>query len=88
MNNLDYDITQLDLNKVRVEVYYNIGESRENLGILYFERAKTGFINKPVGLNTWTCVDAKVEGLYTKDENITPTMIVSECRRRIELMSI
>ncbi|MFN9900496.1 MAG: hypothetical protein ACK55Z_17265, partial [bacterium] len=66
-----------------MEVSFKLGDLREHLGILYFEKAKTGFVRKPIGLNAWACVDAKVEGLYTKDESITPTQIIEKCRELI-----
>lgn len=88
MDKIEYDISQLDPYRVRVEVFFKVGTLRESLGILYYEKAKKGFINKPVGLNAWTCVDAKVEGLYTKDDAITPSMIVSEGRSRIQEMGL
>jgi len=84
MDKLSFDITQMDTNRVRVEVSFKVGELlTESLGILYFERAKKSFQRKPVGLNAWACVDAKVEGLYTKDESITPKQIVNHCQSLI-----
>ena len=80
---LSYDITQITPDRISVEVLFNIGKLTESLGILYFEKAKRGYVRKPIGLNSWACVDAKVEGLYTKDESITPAQIISECRNRI-----
>ena len=84
MDKLSFDITQIDKDRLRVEVFFKVGDLMESLGILYYEKAKRGFTNKPIGLNAWACVDAKVEGLYTKDESITPTMIISEVRKLIE----
>jgi len=54
------------------------------MGVLYFERAKKSFSRKPIGLNEWACVDAKVEGLYTVDEKITPKDIVDHCQGLIK----
>jgi hemolysin-activating ACP:hemolysin acyltransferase len=51
------------------------------LGVLYFERAKVGFTNKPIGLDSWACVDAKVEELYVYGgDTITPKDIVARCQ--------
>ena len=86
MDKLSYDITLITPERISVEVLFKVGEITESLGILYFEKAKRGYVRKPIGLNSWACVDAKVEGLYTKDESITPAQIISECRNRI-LMS-
>lgn len=80
---LSYDITLITPERISVEVLFKVGELTESLGILYFEKAKRGYVRKPIGLNAWACVDAKVEGLYTKDESITPAQIISECRNRI-----
>ena len=77
---LTFDITEMDPDRKRVEVYYEVGEIKESLGVLYFERAKKSFSRKPIGLNEWACVDAKIEGLYTKDEKITPKDIVDHCQ--------
>lgn len=84
MDKLSFELTQMDPMRVRVEVYFKVGDLKESLGILYYEKAKVGFTRKPVGMGAWACVDAKVEGLYTKDESITPTQIVAEGRRLIE----
>lgn len=85
---MSFDITQMDPTRVRVEVYFKVGELKEHLGILYYEKAKVGFSRKPIGMGKWACVDAKVEGLYMKDQSITPTQIVAEGRRLIEEMGI
>ena len=84
MDKLSFDITLITPNRISVEVSFKLGDLREHLGILYFEKAKTGFVRKPIGLGAWACVDAKVEGLYTKDESITPTMIIEKCRELIK----
>ena len=83
MDKLSYDITLITPERISVEVLFKVGELTESLGILYFEKAKRGYVRKPIGLNSWACVDAKVEGLYTKDESITPAQIIEECRKRI-----
>ena len=83
MDKLSFDITQITPDRISVEVSFKLGELQEHLGILYFEKAKRGFVRKPIGLNAWACVDAKVEGLYTKDESITPAQIIEKCRELI-----
>ena len=53
------------------------------VGVLYFERAKKGWTNKPL-TNGWTCVDAKVEGLYIYGgESATPKDIIAWCQELI-----
>ncbi len=81
MDKLRFDMTQMDPNRVRVEVLY---EGKISMGILYFERAKKTFSTKPIGLNEWACVDARVEGLYTVDSAITPKDIVAHCQQLIK----
>ena len=77
IQDLQYDIFQLDDMRVRIV----ISLLEKELGTLYFEKAKRAFTNKPVGMNSWACVDAKVEGLYVVGgEDITPKDIVAHCQ--------
>jgi hypothetical protein len=56
--------------KIRIELYSNEGKF---YGILYYERVKRGFTNKPVSLNKWTCVDATIQTQTYEDfPTITP----------------
>ena len=55
---------------------------------MYYEKAKKSFNRKPVGMDAWACVDAKVEGLYMKDKSITPTQIVSEGYKHIKMAGL
>ena len=78
IQDLTYDIFQLDDMKMRIV----ISLYEKELGTLYFEKAKRAFTNKPVGMNSWACVDAKVEGLYVVGgEDITPKDIVAHCQQ-------
>ncbi len=78
VDTLSYDLTQMDEDKIRIVVKLN---EEVELGTLYFEKAKKTFQRKPIGMNAWACVDAKVEGLYVYGgENITPKDIVSKCQ--------
>lgn len=80
MDKLTYDINRLTENRICVEV----GISGITLGLLYFERPKNMWVNKPILPTKWACVDAKVEGLYEYGgENITPKDIVSKCQELI-----
>ena len=57
----------------------------EEVGSLYFEKAKRGFVNKPVSMDAWVCVDAKIERLYeVSDYEITPKEIVEVCQKMIK----
>jgi hypothetical protein len=77
IDDLKFDITELDPKRVRIVVLLEDIE----LGVLYFERAKVGFTNKPIGLNSWACVEAKVEELYVYGgDTITPKDIVARCQ--------
>lgn len=78
MDKLDFQITRIGEGRISVEIYFKVGELvKELLGILYFEKAKRTYNRKPIGMDQWACVDAKVEGLYTKDGGITPKQIVA-----------
>ena len=84
MDNITFQITQIE-DRLSVEVYFTLGDKlKELLGILYYEKAKRTFQRKPVGMDAWVCVDAKVEGLYTKDEKITPKQIIARAYEEIK----
>ena len=89
VDTLSYDLTQMDEDKIRIVVSLNEGDDKSSsvvveLGTLYFEKAKKTFQRKPIGMNAWACVDAKVEGLYVYGgDNITPKDIVSKCQSLI-----
>lgn len=56
--------------KIRIELYSNV---EKFYGILYYEPVKRGFINKPISLNQWLCVDATIQGeIYVDFPTITP----------------
>lgn len=85
IENFIFEVSKVDDNRIRVEVYYKFSDIlKEFMGIMYYEKAKRSFNRKPVGMDAWACVDAKVEGLYTKDKSITPTQIVSEGYKQIK----
>jgi hypothetical protein len=76
---LEYSMDVLEEDRVRIVVTTLNGQLE--LGTLYFEKAKRGFLNKPVGMSGWACIDAKVEGLYVKGgDKITPKEIVARCQ--------
>jgi hypothetical protein len=79
--NLTYSLTQIEEGRVRIVVSLN--EDVE-LGTLYFEKVKRGFTNKPLSMNSWACVDAKIEGLYQQGESLTPKDIVAHCQELIK----
>ena len=78
---LTYSLTQIEDGRVRIVVSIN---NEVELGTLYFEKAKRTFQRKPIGMDSWACVDAKVEGLYEYGETpITPKDIVGKCQELI-----
>ena len=79
MDNLSYTISPLEEGKLRIVI--NKGD--QELGSLYYEKAKKTFNRKPIGMNAWGCVDAKIEGLYEAEENITPTEVMNKCQSLI-----
>lgn len=89
MDNLSYIITPIEgdtpdgrsIDRLRII----ITKDHIELGSLYYEKAKKTFNRKPIGMNAWGCVDAKIEGLYEADENITPTVIMNKCQEVIRL---
>jgi hypothetical protein len=78
--NLTYSLTVIEDNRIRIVVSLN---DNIELGTLYFEKVKRGFTNKPLSMNAWACVDAKIEGLYQQGESITPKEIVGKCQELI-----
>jgi hypothetical protein len=78
---LTYNLTKIEEGRIRIVVSLN--EDVE-LGTLYFEKVKRGFTNKPLSMNSWACVDAKIEGLYQQGESITPKEIVAHCQELIK----
>ena len=87
MDNLSYTISPMEgdtpdgrsIDRLRIVIMLNDIE----LGSLYYEKAKKTFNRKPIGMNAWGCVDAKIEGLYEAGENITPTEVMNKCQELI-----
>ena len=70
------------LEEDRVRIILEVGG--QELGTLYFEKAKKGWNTKPIRQNGWACVEAKVEGLYVYGgESATPKEIVAWCQELI-----
>ncbi len=81
VDNLAYELTSMDDGVIRIVI--SDGGGME-LGSLYFERAKKTFQRKPIGMDAWGCVDAKIERLYEYGgDNITPKDIVGKCQQLI-----
>jgi hypothetical protein len=81
MEDFVYKMDKIEEGKIRFIIYLNEVE----MGSLYFEKAKRGFTNKPVSMDAWVCVDAKIEKLYDmSDYDITPKQIVEVCQKMIK----
>lgn len=77
-----YEINKLNDNRVRIVIKEH--QTLNEVGVLYFEKAKRIFFKKPVSLGGWACVDAKVGDLYDKvDYEITPKDVVNHCQELI-----
>ena len=80
MTEFVYKMDVIEEGRIRFIVSFN----EEEMGSLYFEKAKKTFHRKPVSMNSWVCVDAKVERLYeVSNYDITPKEIVEVCQRMI-----
>ena len=82
VDTLSYKMDVIEEGRVRMVV--SLKEDLE-LGTLYFEKAKKSFQRKPIGMDGWACVDAKIEGLYVHGgEHITPKDMVRKCQDLIK----
>jgi len=78
MDELKYEINQLENNNIRLELFYK----NNFVGVMYFTLGKIGFNKKPISINNWICVDAKIFGLYDYI-NIEPSELVKQARSKI-----
>jgi hypothetical protein len=75
-------VTVISEDRVAVEVTLL---NEVSLGVLYYERPKHGWVNKPIMPTRWRCVDAKVEGVYQwGGEKITPTELIMWAQKLVE----
>lgn len=74
-----YDITEMSPQVLRVIIYNNEGE----VGVLFFERAKKSFTSKPISMNEWVCVDAKLLQNIYNEGVLTPRDVVNLCQVQI-----
>ena len=77
---MKYELTQIEDNRIGVTVT----NEDKVVGILYFEKAKLNFTNKPISMGSWACVDAKIEDQEIFNENFTPKQMVGECQDLIK----
>ena len=77
---MKYELTEID-DRIRV----TISKDEREVGLLYFEKAKLNFTNKPLSMGSWACVDAKIEDDSIFNEEFTPKQMVGECQNLIKL---
>ena len=67
-------VEKIDEDHIRVEIW----DEREEVGTLYYERPKVGWIKKPVTTRQWVCVDARVDNLAIQlnEESPSPKQII------------
>ena len=80
MTDFIYQMDKMEEGRIRFIISFN----EEEVGSLYFEKAKKIFHRKPVSMDSWVCVDAKIERLYeVSDYDIFPKEIVEVCQKMI-----
>ena len=73
------------MDKMEDRIRFIISFNEQEVGSLYFEKAKKTFQRKPVSMDAWVCVDAKIEKLYeVSDYEIFPKHIVEVCQKMIK----
>ena len=79
---MTYKLNEIEVGRLRV----TISKEDNEVGVLYFERAKSSFQNKPLSMNSWRCVDAKVDGLYdgAAEDIPVPKEIIMNCQNLIK----
>lgn len=80
MDKLLYKMDIIEEGRIR----FILSKDGVELGSLYYEKAKKTFQRKPIGMNAWACVDAKIEGLYEAEETITPREVMETCQSLIK----
>jgi hypothetical protein len=81
---MKYELTQIEDNRIGV----TITNEDKVVGILYFEKAKLSFTNKPLSMGSWACVDAKIEDQEIFNEDFTPKQMVGECQEIIRVAGL
>ena len=78
---MKYELTEIENNRIGVTVT----NEDKVVGLLYFEKAKLSFTNKPLSMGSWACVDAKIEDQEIFNEDFTPKQMVGECQDMIRV---
>ena len=78
MDNLIFNLDRMEDNRIRIVISdMNLNQK----GVLYFEKVKSGFNRKPISMNSWACVDAKIEGLYDMGGDYSSLDILNKCQQ-------
>ena len=77
MEDLIFNLERIDEGVIRITISdMNLNQK----GVLYFEKVKSGFNRKPISMNSWACVDAKIEGLYEMGGDYSSLDILNKCQ--------
>ena len=76
------NIKTLEDGRVVIELYDK--NTNTFLGMLYYEKAKNGFLRKPIGLQKMACVDAKIETLFNLHPHLEPKDILDYCQNLLK----
>lgn len=79
MEDLIFNISRMD-DKLVITI---TDKDYNHKGLLYFERVKVGFNRKPISMNSWACVDAKIDGLYDMGGDYSSLDILNKCQELI-----
>ena len=75
-------VTVITQDRVAVEVTLL---NEVSLGVLYFEKPKQTWVNKPIMPTKWRCVDANVEGVFQwGGEKVSPKELVEWAQELVE----
>jgi hypothetical protein len=78
MEDLIFNLERIDEGVIRITISdMNLNQK----GVLYFEKVKVGFNRKPISMNSWACVDAKIEGLYDMGGDYSSLDILNKCQQ-------
>ena len=75
---------KMDDTKIRIII---TDKNHNEKGVLYFEKVKVGFNRKPISMNSWACIDAKIEGLYDMGGDYSSLDILNKCQLLLKELS-
>jgi len=81
LSEMDYDTPDgRSVDRFRVTI---TDTDHNEKGVLYFEKVKTSFNRKPISMNSFVCVDAKITGLYDMGGDYSSLDILNRCQEVI-----